>query len=327
MSDLEMRTAAPAVSKARRDQQEFDAKVGYTAASASPEARKNAAKLISWVGEPDVDTAFFDIDQEMAAIILDKHNKHNRGLGLPKAQEYADAMRRNAWKRVHQGIAFYDDRNVADGQHRLAAILLSGVTVPLNVMRNFEESAMEVIDTGKPRTAADALELQKICQPYSKLAAKISEPLMKYEELRINTRKFNPTNTQVREWVVAREAQVTEACEMTEGLKVTTALPKLVRGSAALGMLLGGYEKEFVLGYLSDIAESIGRYPDCPTSVLHDKFYRAGVDPDKTLSYDTKLALLFKGAGLFHQQLSAKRLEWRQGKEPLPAPMPPRSRK
>lgn len=101
-------------------------------------------------------------------------------VGPVKAQEYLDLCLVNRryrqtwvdqlarmisdgdWKLTHQGIAFNCDGTLKDGRHRLLAIIKSGMTVPIMVTRGLPDDAMEVIDTGRPRTDADAMQIQGI---------------------------------------------------------------------------------------------------------------------------------------------------------------------
>lgn len=68
---------------------------------------------------------------------------------------------------THQGIAFDDGEMLLDGQHRLAAIAESGVTVTLLISKGWPRQAkgketkqMDAVDIGLARSVADILGLQ-----------------------------------------------------------------------------------------------------------------------------------------------------------------------
>lgn len=63
------------------------------------------------------------------------------------------------WQLTHQGIAFDEHDALIDGQHRLAAIVRAGLTVPLTVTHGVPRPAFTVMDTGRKRTGRDALAL------------------------------------------------------------------------------------------------------------------------------------------------------------------------
>ncbi|MFG2452655.1 hypothetical protein ACGFSG_25040 [Streptomyces sp. NPDC048512] len=74
-------------------------------------------------------------------------------------QQLADQIQRGEWQLTHQGIAFDEDDVLIDGQHRLAAIVRAGLTVPLTVTHGVPRAAFTVMDTGRKRTGRDALAL------------------------------------------------------------------------------------------------------------------------------------------------------------------------
>lgn len=89
------------------------------------------------------------------------------------AQRYLDTMRKNRNLRdhkvsamvaaivsgkfhlTHQGIGFHLDGSLVDGQHRLTAIVRSGVAVQMTVTRGLTDEALAHVDEIQPRTTAD----------------------------------------------------------------------------------------------------------------------------------------------------------------------------
>lgn len=96
------------------------------------------------------------ITPEDAAFLLEINAK-NRPLDSRRVTRFADIIRRGEWKLTHQGIALSPEGEVLDGQHRLAAIVESGITVEIPVSQGSFD--FDVIDTGKNRTAGDVLSI------------------------------------------------------------------------------------------------------------------------------------------------------------------------
>jgi hypothetical protein len=69
----------------------------------------------------------------------------------------AEDMEAGRYVENAETIQFAPDGKVVNGQHRLTAIVLSGVTVPMWVAFNVPMAAQATIDTGKARTLADQL--------------------------------------------------------------------------------------------------------------------------------------------------------------------------
>ncbi|MGW2893934.1 hypothetical protein ACWDAO_04645 [Streptomyces sp. NPDC001212] len=99
-----------------------------------------------------------DVSPQLAAEWLSR-NTNNRPLSKSTVQQLAGQIQRGEWQLTHQGIAFDEDQVLIDGQHRLAAIVKAGITVPLTVTHGVPRTAFTVMDTGRKRTGRDALAL------------------------------------------------------------------------------------------------------------------------------------------------------------------------
>lgn len=82
-------------------------------------------------------------------------NTSNRKLRDGVVDKYAEDMRNGHWTECIVPIAFYANGDVADGQHRLWAIVESGITQRFFVLRNLSRDAGLNIDVGVPRTLVD----------------------------------------------------------------------------------------------------------------------------------------------------------------------------
>lgn len=98
------------------------------------------------------------ITPELAQAMLRK-NSSNRTIRSTVVNKYARDMRMGAWKTSHQGIAFYKSGVLADGQHRLAAIVKAGVPIEMMVVRGLSEDDSYGIDQHAQRNAADTLKI------------------------------------------------------------------------------------------------------------------------------------------------------------------------
>lgn len=83
----------------------------------------------------------------------------NRKLRLSLVSTYAQDMTEGRWRETHQGIAFDESGRLIDGQHRLAAIIKSGVTVTMPVAWAVAENAMPDIDRHARRSIADCVSI------------------------------------------------------------------------------------------------------------------------------------------------------------------------
>lgn len=104
-----------------------------------------------------IPTAEFEfIDPERARQFL-AANMRNRNPNPHREDAYARQMGNDEWLVTHQGIAFDWNGEMLDGQQRCAAIIKSGTTQYVLVVRNLNPDVRHVIDTGRPRSASDTL--------------------------------------------------------------------------------------------------------------------------------------------------------------------------
>lgn len=88
-------------------------------------------------------------------------NKSNRRLRDGIVEKYADDMKHDRWTTCPEPISFYDDGDLADGQHRLFAIIESGTEQTFPVARGLKRSDGLNINTGFGRTLVDNARISK----------------------------------------------------------------------------------------------------------------------------------------------------------------------
>lgn len=95
--------------------------------------------------------------EKYLALNLDK----NRPIRPSTIRDYSNKMLAGEWVPTHQGIAFDQDGHLIDGQHRLRAIVDSGVTVQLMVTRGLRPDSFKALDLGARRKMSDILRIPK----------------------------------------------------------------------------------------------------------------------------------------------------------------------
>ena len=102
-------------------------------------------------------------------------NTINRVLRPRRADDFREIWERGEWKVTHQGIAFNEDGNLADGQHRLTFIasLPDSEKVPLMVTWGVANDAYFGMDRGATRTNSDILAKDKRLVEVARFVASI----------------------------------------------------------------------------------------------------------------------------------------------------------
>lgn len=109
----------------------------------------------------------------------------NRRVKESSVTMYANDMRNGNWKISPQGIAFDEGGSLFDGQHRLLAVLRSGSSVPMLVIRGFPShqgnvKTMDVVDCGAIRTLPDRLKLMGCYTGNPNLVCAISRQIARF---------------------------------------------------------------------------------------------------------------------------------------------------
>lgn len=94
-----------------------------------------------------------------AARILSESNLSNRKINQANVRKLADDMLLGKFKLNGDTIRFYADGTLADGQHRLMACVLSGVSFKTYVVKGLEKKVLPTIDCGKPRNMVETLNM------------------------------------------------------------------------------------------------------------------------------------------------------------------------
>lgn len=87
-------------------------------------------------------------------------NTNNRNLRTRRVAQYAMDMKEGDWHFNGDPIRFATDGTLLDGQHRLHAIIESGLPQLLLVMRGLRAHQQHTLDQPVPRTTGDALRFR-----------------------------------------------------------------------------------------------------------------------------------------------------------------------
>lgn len=104
---------------------------------------------------------FKTITPSMAEYYLGK-NTANRKISERRVRTYERDLQNGHFGTTHQGIAFYNDGSLADGQHRLLAIVKSGISAKLLVVTGIKKEDAIHIDSGRARSMPDSIKIGEL---------------------------------------------------------------------------------------------------------------------------------------------------------------------
>lgn len=195
---------------------------------APPAAGQPALGLIDTHGAA-LNIEVMDVTPAQAAAWLANGGK-NRHLGVHRVQRYAIAMRRGEWRLTGEAIKLDAHNQVRDGQHRLQAIVESGVTIKTLVVRGVDEEAFDVMDTGRARVVADVLGIHGLTNVNAMAAAVRALILIE----RFGTVNATTDEARAAATAPASVAYVEAHPDIAEGNSLAQPVRKVLTGGAGL---------------------------------------------------------------------------------------------
>lgn len=125
-------------------------------------------------------TVIGTITPEVAQQILETRNKTNRNISSLFVNKLANDIINGTFLLTHQGIAFDEEGDLLDGQHRLAACVKANMSIQVLVTSGIKRThnldgiklnTFEIIDSGKARTVAQMLTIGGVKNSSSVAAA------------------------------------------------------------------------------------------------------------------------------------------------------------
>lgn len=119
------------------------------------------AKMVPSVG-PDRVTMRIGPDQAKA--LLEKLHPMQRSVTRRAVAEYAETMKAGLWTLSPHGIVIDSDGRLVDGQHRMMAVVKSGVTCEFDVCYLPAGASVRGIDRGRSRTLTNLAEMEGVLE-------------------------------------------------------------------------------------------------------------------------------------------------------------------
>jgi hypothetical protein len=120
-----------------------------------------------------------EITPALATEILETMNLKNRGGSTAHVGRLARALTSGKWNKELGGtVAFYTDQNLADGGHRLRAVVKSGVAITVDIIPNITTLLGQ--DEGYARSVSDYLSMSKV--PDAKTVAHVLKGIFRHAD-------------------------------------------------------------------------------------------------------------------------------------------------
>lgn len=142
------------------------------------------------------------VTPEMAKRWLAEHNTHNRPISETRVAQYIADMESGRWTFNGETIQFDKHGVLLNGQHRLMAIIATGIAQTFLIVRGLDRSSQITMDQGTRRNPKDQLQIAGIVTDNTVAAAIRTYLLWRTGRLFGDQVRNKITTSEVVEWAI-----------------------------------------------------------------------------------------------------------------------------
>lgn len=256
------------------------------------------------------------ITPEIAQAYL-KLNTQNRSLNARHLAALTDQMNKGQWLTTYEPIQFSHTNRLLNGQHRLTAILKSGTTQPLLVIRGLPDESFRVMDTGRVRTPGDLLGVEGHASP--KTLAAIVRLIINYERGQLANPRYSVNNLEVADFAATHQMHpyVRKAKDWYADSN------RLLYSESEFGFfyyVLAKIDRYDAERFLSALASGEGLKKETPVFKLRKRLEQLRAGRQKSTLVE-KLGLFFKAWNQYRRRVGDVPLSFHRDREDVPAPV------
>jgi len=233
----------------------------------------------------DISVSLVYITPEIAEHYL-SYNTQNRKESVSSINFLTQQMNKGLFIENGESIVFDKNMKLTDGQHRLMAIIKSGKSYHIPVVKGVNIKSMATYDTGKNRSAADVLSINgfknanllstfiKLINKYEKNGSKASKPLSYSRDEQLTNQQILNYCKDNYDWLYRIILDVTNIYVKSE--------IKVISKSYFCYMvyMIGGKHPDHnVYEFMKNIY-GLNRTQDTATSYLYSKLYKSKVNKE-----------------------------------------------
>lgn len=243
-------------------------------------------------------------------------NTMNRSVKEAVVRRYADDMTRGFWKRNGETIKIANDGTILDGQHRLLAVIKSGVPLVTEVTTGLDKDSIYTIDCGSARSSSDSLKIEGV-KNYRAVASVCTAFIMTFESDSLepyfarNGRFLKPSTARVVSYYHDNKDRIDEASGYAKGFS-NCGLVNVP--TAALVFSIGSYvSSDDALFFLDKLNTGEGLSKGDPIFETRSTLARDKMSHAKRMPIRVRNALIIKAWNKFISGETVRCVSYRQG--------------
>ena len=254
-------------------------------------------------------------------------NTHNRKLGISVVRKYAADMAAGRWRGLTaEPLAIDSDGVLQDGQHRLHAIVASGVTVDFWVLLDADPQDYDVIGQGKVRTIGDVVGMDGIASAAD--IASAARIMLLLSEHGNETWSGNIPITRGLLLATVRRHRDMLGHAVRESTQLRPLGMPRVQYAAVMALAIDGHPSGLWDEFHAKVRDGINLDRGDPALALRDWAigFRAGrrgrLSSGGSSAQQLKTAVIAKAWNAYAEDRPVRLLRWRREELPMPHPLP-----
>lgn len=248
------------------------------------------------------------ITPKVAAELL-KYNTNNRRIDQAHVKDLADQMTRGLWRYNGGVIAITKGGVMTNGQHRLLAIIASGVPLTLLVCNDVDEDSYGTEDTHKRRSSGVVLGRTEENGTTTAYAVSLAERVSS----RLTCRKAVPAN-EIEDVLHAKYQDIRASVTLSKSLLRNRARVLSFAQMAALHCLFARVDAALADKFAGSLCTGEDLTRNSPIQVLRDKLLRNLTSAHK-LNTDYVMAITIKAWNAVRSRRTIHTLRWESVEE------------
>lgn len=251
-----------------------------------------------------------DVTPKLAEQWLGK-NGHNRNIRPAAVNIYAADMVNGRWRFNGEAIKFNTEGELADGQHRLMAVIAAGVTVPMLVGYDLSPESQETMDSGVKRTAGDVLRLRGYMN-YVVLSAVANRVLLWQRGVRWSRNRLSMPSKAELVQAIETDPTIIEATHVADRCRKWVQAPTSVIGTC--WWVFAHIDREQADDFFDKLQTGADLPAHHPILTLRNRLSQVRNAPGQWLSTERYIALFCRCWNAYRQGRTLQKLAISTGK-------------
>lgn len=255
-----------------------------------------------------------------------ENNRNNRTISDKIVRQYADDMREGRWKETGNPINIGVSGNLLNGQHRLWAIIESGVTLRFHVIYETDEEAFATFDTGRTRDLTQLISISDPGHPDKAVVGGAARLVKMWEDTPTAKSAFNSNLLPTRATMSDFAHRMLQEKEFDWATRVAGQINSLKAGrtwyAAALyiiahqqGGSYGDRTQEMLDTFHQGISKGIALAEGDPRLALRNYVISRGAPKGSTTEQRIYMALTIRAWNAWLEGKSVRNFAWRSDGE------------